>query len=197
MLIILKFFFQITKSWGYAIILLTIAVKIVTWVPTQSSYKSMKKMQEVQPYLTALKEKYKDNPQKFNEEMMKVYKEKKVNPISGCLPLLLQMPIFIALYAVLANGIELKNASFLIWSDLSVKDPYFILIALMIVTMFIQQKMTPSADPQQAKMMMFLMPIMFAIFFFSLPAGVLLYWVIQNILSIVQQLLVNKSPKPA
>ena len=111
--------------------------------------------------------------------------------------MLLQIPIFVALYAVLANAIELKNASFLIWKDLSIKDPYFILIAIMIITMIIQQKMTPSADAQQAKMMMWMMPIMFAIFFWSLPAGVILYWVVQNILSIAQQLIVNKRTTPA
>ncbi len=197
MLVILKWLFGICKNWGLAIILLTILVKIITWWPTQKSYIAMKKMQEVQPEINALRERYKDNPQKQTEETMKLYKDKKVNPLGGCLPMLLQIPIFVALYAVLANAIELKNASFLIWKDLSIKDPYFILIAIMIITMIIQQKMTPSADAQQAKMMMWMMPIMFAIFFWSLPAGVILYWVVQNILSIAQQLIVNKRTTPA
>lgn len=197
MLIILKWIFAICKNWGLAIIILTVLVKIVTWWPTQKSYIAMKKMQEVQPEINALKERFKDNPQKQTEETMKLYKEKKVNPLGGCLPMLLQIPIFVALYAVLANAIELKNASFLIWKDLSLKDPYFILIAIMIITMIIQQKMTPSADAQQAKMMMWMMPIMFAIFFWSLPAGVILYWVVQNILGIAQQMMVNKGTPTA
>jgi len=197
MLVVLKWLFGICKNWGLAIILLTILVKVITWWPTQKSYIAMKKMQEVQPEITALRERFKDNPQKQTEETMKLYKEKKVNPLGGCLPMLLQIPIFVALYAVLANAIELRNASFLIWKDLSTKDPYFILIAIMIITMIIQQKMTPSTDPQQAKMMMWMMPIMFAIFFWSLPAGVILYWVVQNILGIAQQVMVNRGAPAA
>lgn len=193
MLVALKWCFAITKNWGVAIILITVLLKIITWWPTQKSYIAMKKMQEIQPEIAALKTKYKDNAQKMTEETMRIYKEKKVNPLGGCLPMLLQIPIFVAFYAVLANAIELKNASFLIWSDLSVRDPYFILLILMLVTMIIQQKMTPATDPQQAKMMMWMMPAVFAFIFWSLPAGLLLYFAIQNILSILQQWMVNRN----
>ncbi|MEI6845449.1 MAG: membrane protein insertase YidC [Candidatus Firestonebacteria bacterium] len=194
MLIVLKFCYAFTFNWGLAIIAVTVALKIITWWPTQKSYEAMKKMQDVQPEITALKAKYKDNPQKMTEETMRIYKEKKVNPLGGCLPMLIQIPIFVAFYAVLANAIELKNAQFLIWTDLSVRDPYFILLILMLGTMILQQKMTPVTDAQQAKMMMWMMPAIFAFIFWSLPAGLLLYFTVQNILSILQQWMVNRKP---
>ncbi|OGF44888.1 MAG: hypothetical protein A2231_03955 [Candidatus Firestonebacteria bacterium RIFOXYA2_FULL_40_8] len=196
MLWLLKLCYAFTYNWGLAIIVVTVALKIITWWPTQKSYVAMKKMQDIQPEITALKTKYKDNPQKMTEETMRIYKEKKVNPLGGCLPMLIQIPIFVAFYAVLANAIELKNAPFLIWTDLSVRDPYFILLILMLVTMIVQQKMTPVTDPQQAKMMMWLMPGVFAFIFWSLPAGLLLYFTVQNILSIYQQWMVNRKTKP-
>ncbi|MFH1073493.1 MAG: membrane protein insertase YidC [Candidatus Firestonebacteria bacterium] len=195
MLWLLKWCYAFTFNWGLAIIVVTVVIKAITWWPTQKSYQAMKKMQDIQPEITALKTKYKDDPKKMTEETMRIYKEKKVNPLGGCLPMLLQIPIFVAFYAVLANAIELKNASFLIWSDLSARDPYFVLLILMLGTMILQQKMTPATDPQQAKMMMWLMPAIFAFIFWSLPAGLLLYFTVQNILSILQQWMVNKKPK--
>ena len=194
MLVVLKFFYSIFHNYGLAIILLTVLIKAVLWWPTHSSYKSMKKMQEAQPHLKAIKERHKDNMQKQQEEMMKLYKEKKINPLGGCLPMLLQLPIFFALYSLLVNAIELRNAGFVLWiTDLSLKDPYYVLPVLMGVSMFIQQKMTPTTDPQQAKMFLF-MPFIMTFLFSSLPAGVILYWVVQNILSILQQYLVNVAP---
>ena len=196
MLIILKWcYLYLFSNWGVAIIIVTVLLKVITWWPTQKSYEAMKKMTDIQPEINALKEKYKDNAQKMTEETMRIYKEKKVNPLGGCLPMLIQIPIFVAFYAVLANAIELKGAAFLIWTDLSVRDPYFILLILMLGTMILQQKMTPVTDPQQAKMMMWLMPGIFAFIFWSLPAGLLLYFTVQNILSIAQQWMVNRKPK--
>ena len=154
----------------------------------------MKKMQELQPHITSLRERHKNDMQKMNEEMMKLYKEKKVNPLGGCLPLLLQIPIFFALYSILINAIELKGASFMFWiKDLASPDPYYVLTILMGLTMFIQQKMTPVTDPKQAKIMLIL-PIVFTFMFAGLPSGVLLYWVVQNILSIVQQYMIISMP---
>jgi YidC/Oxa1 family membrane protein insertase len=194
LLLILKFFYKIFHNYGVAIIFLTILVKVILWWPTQSSYRSLKKMQELQPYIQAIRERNKNDMAKMNEEMMKLYKEKKINPFGGCLPLLIQIPIFFALYMVLINAIELKGSHFIFWiKDLSVKDPYYVLAILMGVTMFIQQKMTPSTDPQQSKIMLIL-PFVFTFLFASLPSGVLLYWVVQNILSIIQQYIINKTP---
>ncbi|MFH1823678.1 MAG: membrane protein insertase YidC [Candidatus Firestonebacteria bacterium] len=197
LLVILKFFYNIFHNYGMAIIFLTILTKIILWWPTQASYKSLKRMQELQPHIKTIKERHKNDMPKMNEEMMKLYKEKKINPLGGCLPLLLQMPIFFALYMILINAIELKGAPFMFWiKDLSLKDPYYILAILMGITMFIQQKMTPTTDQQQAKIMLIL-PFVFTFLFASLPAGVLLYWVVQNILSVVQQYIINKTPVPA
>ena len=151
-------------------------------------------MQKIQPHMTALKEKHKNNPQQMNQEVLKLYKTHKVNPLGGCLPMLLQIPIFYALYTVLVNSVELRGAPFYFWlQDLSLKDPYYILPILMGLTMLIQQKMTPTPDPQQAKIMMIL-PIVFTFMFISLPSGVVLYWTFQNILSIAQQFHINRQP---
>ncbi len=202
MLYTLKFFYQITLNYGWAIILLTILIRGILWWPTQKSLTSMKKMQtamnQMQPRLKTLKEIYKNNPQKLNEETMKLYREYQINPMGGCLPMLLQMPIFIALYATLSSAVELKGAKFIwIWQDLSVKDPMYILPIAMGVTMFIQQKMsTPPAATEEAaaqqKMMLYLMPILLTVFSFMWPSGLLLYWVVSNILSIGQQIFINR-----
>lgn len=154
----------------------------------------MKKMQKLQPQMAALKSRFKNNPQQLNQEMLKLYKDNKVNPMGGCLPMLLQLPIFYALYMVLANAAELQGAPFMLWIvDLSKMDKYYILPILMGGTMFVQQKMTPTTgDPAQAKIFMFL-PIILTFLFAGLPAGLLLYWVIQNILQIIQQYFINKS----
>ncbi len=202
MLFTLKFFYSITKNYGLAIILLTLLIRVILWWPTQKSYTSMKKMQsamnKMQPRLKTLKEVYKDNPQKLNEETMKLYKEYQINPMGGCLPMLLQLPIFFALYSTLTNAVELKGASFFwVWKDLSVKDPAYILPIAMGVTMFIQQKISspPAATPEaaaQQKMMLYLMPVMLTFFAFMWPSGLLLYWVMSNIMSIAQQVLINR-----
>ncbi|MEW5766594.1 MAG: membrane protein insertase YidC [bacterium] len=193
MLKILNFFHQISGNYGIAIILLTVAIKIILYPLNQRSFKSMKAMQELQPQLNQLKEKHKKNREALNIEMMALYKRHKVNPIGGCLPLLLQMPIFIALYSTLSKAIELRGAEFILWvRDLSAKDPYYVLPILMGISMLIQQRMTPAGDPTQARMMMF-MPIIFTFMFLSFPSGLVLYWLVQNILTIGQQYLINRS----
>ncbi len=191
---LMKQFFAITRNYGIAIILLTIVVRILLFYPSLKSAMSMEEMKKIQPQTMALKEKYKKDPAKMNAEMMKLYKEHKVNPVGGCLPMLLQLPFFVALYNVLSVSIELRHASFIpFWiKDLSVFDPFYILPVLMGVSMILTMKMTSSTpDPQQAKMMMF-MNIAFIFMFAWLPAGLLLYITLSNVLSIVQQLYVRK-----
>jgi YidC/Oxa1 family membrane protein insertase len=199
----LRFFYSLTKNYGLAIILLTLLIRIILWWPTQKSYSSMKKMQtamnKMQPRLKTLKEIYKNDAAKLNEETMKLYKEYQINPMGGCLPMLLQMPVFFALYSTLVSAVELKGAEFAwFWKDLSSKDPYYVLPFLMGITMFIQQKIStpPAATPEaaaQQKMMLYFMPAMLTFFAFVWPSGLLLYWVVSNILSIGQQLLINRS----
>jgi YidC/Oxa1 family membrane protein insertase len=191
---LMKQFYAITKNYGVAIILLTIVVRLLLFYPSLKSATSMEEMKKIQPQITALREKYKKDPSKMNTEMMKLYKEHKVNPVGGCLPMLLQLPFFVALYNVLSVSIELRQAPFIsIWiKDLSVHDPYYILPVLMGVSMILTMKMTSTTpDPQQAKIMMF-MNIAFIFMFAWLPAGLLLYITLSNILSIVQQLYVRK-----
>lgn len=191
----LKALYKFCNNYGVAIILLTILVKILLYPLTAKSLKSMKAMSEIQPKLMELKEKYKDNKEKFNQELMFLYKRHKVNPLGGCLPLILQLPIFYAFFTTFQTSIELRNAKFIFWlQDLSLKDPYYIMPILMGITMLIQQKMTPTADPKQAKMMM-LMSIVFTIMFLNFPAGLMLYWLVQNVLSIGQQYLTMHSKK--
>jgi YidC/Oxa1 family membrane protein insertase len=153
----------------------------------------MKKMQEIQPKLTELREKYKKDPQKLQKETMEIYKKYKVNPLGGCLPMLLQIPVFFALYKVLMIAIELRGAPFMLWiTDLSTKDPYYILPIVMGITMVIQQKMTPtSLDPKQNKIMM-LMPVIFTFMFLNFASGLVLYWLVNNVLSIIQQFYTNR-----
>jgi YidC/Oxa1 family membrane protein insertase len=187
-------FFYITKNYGIAIILLTIVVRILLFYPSLKSATAMEEMKALQPQMTALREKYKKDPQKLNAEMMRLYKEHKVNPLGGCLPMLLQLPFFVALYNVLSVSIELRQASFIpFWiKDLSVYDPFYILPVLMGVSMVFTMKMTStSVDPQQQKMMMY-MNLAFIFLFAWLPAGLLLYITLSNVLSIVQQLYVRK-----
>jgi YidC/Oxa1 family membrane protein insertase len=187
-------FFSITKNYGIAIILLTIVVRVLLFYPSLKSATAMEEMKSLQPQMTALREKYKKDPQKLNQEMMKLYKEHKVNPLGGCLPMVLQLPFFVALYNVLSVSIELRQASFIpFWiRDLSVHDPFYILPVLMGVSMVFTMKMTStSVDPQQQKMMMY-MNLAFIFLFAWLPAGLLLYITLSNVLSIVQQLYVRK-----
>ncbi len=202
MLYILNLFHKITGNYGVAIILLTVLIRVILWWPTQKSYTSMKKMQgamsKMQPRIKTLKELYKNNPAKLNEETMKLYKEYQINPMGGCLPMLLQMPVFFALYKTLTTAVELRGAKFVwMWQDLSSKDPAYILPFAMGASMFIQQKMStpPAATPESAtqqKMMLYLMPVMLTFFSFMWPSGLLLYWVVSNILSIGQQVLINR-----
>jgi YidC/Oxa1 family membrane protein insertase len=187
-------FFMFTGNYGIAIILLTIVVRIILFYPSLKSATAMEEMKTLQPEMAALREKYKKDPQKLNQEMMRLYKEHKVNPLGGCLPMLLQLPFFVALYNVLSVSIELRQASFIpFWiKDLSVYDPFYILPVLMGVSMVFTMKMTStSVDPQQQKIMMF-MNIAFIFLFAWLPAGLLLYITLSNVLSIVQQLYVRK-----
>ncbi|MCE5195122.1 MAG: membrane protein insertase YidC [Nitrospiraceae bacterium] len=190
---LLKIFYNIVGNYGWAIVLITIITRIPFIPLINKSQKSMKKMQEIQPKVQELREKYKNDPKRMQQEMMAIYKKHKVNPIGGCLPMLLQIPVFFALYSILSIAIELRHAPFIFWIvDLSVKDPYYVLPIIMGITMLIQQKMTPSSmDPMQAKIMMF-MPIIFTVMFINFASGLVLYWLVNNILSIIQQFFVNK-----
>lgn len=190
---LLKLFYSFLNNYGLAIILLTILIRIVFIPLTNKSQKSMKAMQALAPKINEIREKYKKDPQRMNKEVMELYKRHKVNPLGGCLPLILQLPVFIALYNVLMYAIELRDAPFYLWiRDLSAKDPYYILPIAMGVSMFIQQKMTPtSLDPMQAKIMM-IIPVALTFLFLSFPSGLVLYWLVNNILSIAQQYYINK-----
>jgi YidC/Oxa1 family membrane protein insertase len=191
---LLQQFYRFTSNYGVAIILLTIVVRILLFYPSLKSATAMEEMKKLQPQMAALREKYKKDPQRMNQEIMKMYKEHKVNPLGGCLPMLLQLPFFVALYNVLSVSIELRQSPFIsFWiKDLSVHDPFYILPVLMGVSMIFTMKMTStSVDPQQQKIMMF-MNIAFIFLFAWLPAGLLLYITLSNVLSIVQQLYVRK-----
>ena len=192
---VLKFFYNFIGNYGFAIILLTVCIKIIFWPLTQKSYKSMKGMQNLQPQMQKLREKYSNDKQRLNQEMMSFYKENKVNPLGGCLPMLIQIPVFFALYQVLLGAIELRHAPFIFWiTDLSVKDPYYITPVIMGATMFIQQKMTPTnVDPTQAKIML-MMPVVFTFMFLNFPAGLVIYWMVNNLLTILQQYLIKRQP---
>lgn len=188
-LMLLNWFYGLVGNWGAAIILLTILVRVLVLPFNVYSFKSMKAMQALQPKIQALRERYKDDQQKANTEMMALMRENKVNPLGGCLPVLLQFPIFIALYQVLGISIELYQAPFALWiHDLSLKDPYYILPVLMGLTMFVQQKITPNTmDPAQAKVLMF-MPILFTFFMVGLPSGLTLYMLVSSLFGVSQQM---------
>ena len=181
------------SNWGWSIIILTMLIKLVFYKLSEASYKSMANMRKVQPRLAAMKERFGSDRQKMNQAMMKMYKEEKINPLGGCLPILVQIPVFISLYWVLLESVELRQADWIFWfTDLSAKDPYFVLPLLMGITMFIQQKLNPPPmDPMQAKIMQAL-PIVFTVFFAFFPAGLVLYWVVNNTLSIAQQWYITK-----
>ena len=186
---VLKFFYDYVGNFGWAIILLTVLIKIIFWPLTDKSYKSMKAMQTLQPEMTKLREKHKNDRDTLNKEIMALYKEHRVNPLGGCLPMLVQIPVFFALYEVLMNMIELRHAPFIFWlTDLSAKDPYYITPLIMGATMFIQQKLTPSQlDPIQQKIFL-AMPIVFTFLFLNFPSGLVVYWLVNNVLTIAQQL---------
>ena len=189
----LKLTNKVTRNYGIDIIVMSILIKIIFLPLTQISMKSMKEMQKVQPEMNRLRETYKNDKARLQQEIMLLYKRRKINPMSGCLPMLIQIPVFIALYNALQNAIEMRHAPFFWWiKDLSAKDPIYITPLIMGATMVLQQKMTPtSADPTQAKMFM-LMPIMFTFLFLSFPSGLVLYWLVNNVLSIAHQYYMNK-----
>ncbi|WP_462324397.1 membrane protein insertase YidC [Desulfoplanes sp.] len=197
----LNFLNNYVNNYGVAIIILTFLIKILFWPLSQKSYKSMEKMKKIQPLMAQVREKYKDDRDQMNKEVMQLYKAHKVNPAGGCLPMVLQIPVFFALYQALLGAIELRHAPFiahlpftdLVWlADLSAKDPLYITPIVMGATMFLQQKMTPTAgDPTQAKIMLF-MPIVFTFIFLNFPSGLVVYWMVNNILSIAQQWMISR-----
>jgi YidC/Oxa1 family membrane protein insertase len=191
---------RVVGNWGWAIVLLTVLIKLAFFHLSAASYKSMANMRRLQPRLMALKERYGDDRARLNQAMMELYKTEKINPLGGCLPIVVQIPVFIALYWVLLESVELRQAPFVLWiHDLSVHDPYFVLPVLMGATMFIQQRLNPAPmDPIQQKVMMVL-PLVFTVFFVFFPAGLVLYWLVNNALSILQQWLITRriAPSPA
>jgi YidC/Oxa1 family membrane protein insertase len=189
----LKFFYRLVGNWGWAIVVLTLIIKLFFAPLTHKSQKSMRRMQKLQPLFAELKEKYKGDPAKLNKEMMEPYKKHKVNPMGGCLPMLIQMPVFYALYEVLNNSIELRHAPFIFWlHDLSAKDPYYVLPILWGISTLLMQRMTPtSMDPKQ-NMIMMVMPVAMTLLFINLPSGLVLYFVLSNLLQMAQQLYINK-----
>ena len=194
---VLRFIYDYTNNYGFAIILLTVGIKLL-FVPLQyKSYKSMQGMKTIQGPVAKLQEKYKDDKQKLNTELMKLYKEHKVNPVGGCLPMFLQMPVFIALFNILYMTIDLRQAPFMLWiHDLSIQDPFYVLPVLMGASMFVQQKIMPTtADPNMAKMMLIL-PVGLTFLFVTFPAGLVLYWVTNNVLTITQQFVTDRYVLP-
>jgi len=201
-LLILTWVYRHVGNYGAAIILLTVVSKVLFYPLTVKSMRSMKAMQALQPQINALRNKHKSDPQRLQRETMELYRQHKVNPMGGCLPMVAQIPIFYALYLALSVSVELQNATFLcighlfglhLWiCDLASHDPTYILPILMGVTMFVQQKMTPTAgDPRQAKMML-VMPFIFTFMFLNLPAGLVLYWTVSNVLQILQQKVMDR-----
>ncbi len=198
----LKYFYRYVNNYGVSIIIITIILKVLFFPLTHKSYKSMKEMQKLQPKMNAIKEKFKNDRDAMNQAVMELYKTHKVNPLGGCLPMIVQIPVFFALYKALMYSIELRQAPFFMWIlDLSAKDPFYVTPIIMGATMFIQQKMTPTTmDPMQAKIMLSL-PIVFTFMFLNFPSGLVLYWLVNNILTIAQQAYINKllheEPVPA
>jgi YidC/Oxa1 family membrane protein insertase len=190
---LLELIHGVIRNWGWAIIVLTILIKAAFFKLSETSYKSMANMRRLAPLMAKLKDRYGDDKQRLNQAMMDMYKKEKINPLGGCLPILVQIPVFIALYWVLLESVELRQAPFMLWiQDLSTKDPYYVLPLIMGATMFIQQKLNPPPpDPIQAKVMMAL-PLVFTVFFLWFPSGLVLYWVVNNVLSIAQQYVITR-----
>ena len=190
---LLSFYQSYVGNWGVAIILLTLTIKAAFYKLSETSYRSMARMRKVAPRMKTLKERYGDDRQKLNQAMMELYKTEKINPMGGCLPILVQIPVFIALYWALLESVDLRQAPFIFWiEDLSVMDPYFVLPVIMGISMLAQQKLNPAPpDPIQAKVMMAL-PFVFTVFFAFFPSGLVLYWVVNNLLSIAQQYVITK-----
>lgn len=195
---LLQHIHSLVGNWGWSIIFLTMLIKGIFFPLSAASYKSMARMRAVAPKLAALKEKFGDDRQKMSQAMMELYKKEKINPLGGCLPILVQMPVFLSLYWVLLESVEMRQAPFMLWiTDLSIKDPFFILPIIMGATMFIQQQLNPTPpDPMQAKVMK-MMPIIFTFFFLWFPAGLVLYWVVNNCLSIAQQWYITRKIEAA
>ena len=192
--VVLEFIHDLTGNWGWGIIILTILLKLVFFPLSAAGYRSMANMRRVQPRMIALRDRYKDDRAQLNQAMMKLYKDEKINPLGGCLPILIQIPVFIALYWVLLETVEMRQASFVLWiQDLSTRDPGSVLPLLMGISMWAQQKLNPAPlDPMQAKVMQIL-PFVFTVFFAFFPAGLVLYWLVNNILSILQQWQITRS----
>ncbi len=190
--------YSLVGNWGFAIILLTVLIKAAFFKLSATSYRSMANMRRVQPQMTDIREQYGDDKQKQSQAMMELYKKEKINPMGGCLPILVQMPVFIALYWTLMESVELRHAPFILWiEDLSVLDPYFVLPLMMGASMWFMQKLNPPPpDPMQAKIMQW-MPVMFTFFFLWFPAGLVLYWVINNLLSMAQQYVITRQIESA
>lgn len=195
---LLQHIHSLVGNWGWSIIFLTMLIKGIFFPLSAASYKSMARMRAVAPKLAALKEQFGDDRQKMSQAMMELYKKEKINPLGGCLPILVQMPVFLSLYWVLLESVEMRQAPFMLWiTDLSIKDPFFILPIIMGATMFIQQRLNPTPpDPMQAKVMK-MMPIIFTFFFLWFPAGLVLYWVVNNCLSIAQQWYITRKVEAA
>jgi YidC/Oxa1 family membrane protein insertase len=190
---LLSLFYEWVGNWGVAIILLTVIIKLIFYPLSEASYRSMARMRVMAPKMQRLKEQYGDDRQRMQQAMMELYKTEKINPLGGCLPIVVQIPVFIALYWVLLASVELRHAPFMLWiHDLSRPDPWYVLPVLMGATMIFQTRLNPEPpDPVQAKVMK-IMPIAFSIFFFFFPAGLVLYWLVNNILSIAQQWHINR-----
>jgi YidC/Oxa1 family membrane protein insertase len=207
----MKFFHRIVRSWGLSIVLLAVFLNVILFPLTIKSMKSMQKMQALHPQMEKLKAQYKDNPKKLNAEIMELYKKYKINPLSGCLPLILQMPVFIALYQALMRAIELRGNSFLWISDLSMPDAVHIpfklpligntlniLLVLMIIAMVLQQRLSTKSmgsavtpeQKQQQQIMLIMMPIMFGFIFYNMPSGLVLYWFVNTVLTVVEQYII-------
>ena len=195
---LLEHIHNLLGNWGWSIICLTIVIKLAFFPLSAASYKSMARMRAVAPKLASLKEQFGDDRQKMSQAMMELYKKEKINPLGGCLPILVQMPVFLALYWVLLESVEMRQAPWMFWiTDLSIKDPFFLLPIIMGATMFIQMQLNPTPpDPMQAKVMK-LMPIIFTFFFLWFPAGLVLYWVVNNVLSIAQQWYITRKIEAA
>ena len=203
--VVLSWIYKLVNNWGGAIILLTVLIKTLFYPLSAASYKSMAQLRELAPRLQSMKEKFGDDKVKFQQAMLELYRTEKINPMGGCLPILIQIPVFISLYWVLMGAVELRHAPFFGWiTDLSAPDTLFgilpvfnmpigLLPIIMGISMIVQTKLNPApTDPMQAKLMM-AMPIIFSVFFFYFPAGLVLYWVINNLLSILQQWMINRS----
>src|SRR5690625_937814 len=196
--VILTWIHSIIGNWGWSIVVLTVLIKILFYPLSSASYRSMARMKQVTPRMQALREQYGDDRAKLNQAMMELYRNEKINPLGGCLPMIVQIPVFIALYWVLLGSVEMRGAPWILWiKNLAAPDPYFILPAIMMATMFLQIKLNPTPpDPMQARVMM-IMPLVFGGMMFFFPAGLVLYWVVNNALSIAQQQLINHRIKKA